>query len=217
MNRRADPLARSLQDGADRVNLHLAKAAASVIAAGQVLIELKRTTPHGDWARLFIGHPQAIARPIRLSVGTAERFMQIARHPVLSKSAHAPNLPSAWTTLYELSKLDEETVTRALTEGRITPELDRLSVAALAPAEPITRPEDDPAQVWATRINESLARQAQLQRTVARQLLQLPDNFRLPYEDQTADDRSIRRARRRVASILLLEAEEVSPDGHDAE
>jgi hypothetical protein len=33
----------------------------------------------------------------------AERFMKIASHVIISKSAHAPILPSSWFTLYELT------------------------------------------------------------------------------------------------------------------
>ena len=44
-------------------------------------------------------------RSTRLDVSKAERLMLIARHPVLSNSAHWADLPPSWRTLYELTHL----------------------------------------------------------------------------------------------------------------
>jgi hypothetical protein len=54
----------------------------------------------------------------------------IAKHPVLSKATHVSCLPPEWGTLYELTKLDDAILERALAEGRIHPDLQR-DVAAL--------------------------------------------------------------------------------------
>lgn len=140
----------SLQEWADQVNVHVEKAAASVIAAGRVLIDAKADKPHGEWERLFAGHPQAVKQPVRFTIGTAERLMVIARHQVLSKSAHAPTLPSSWMTLYELTKLPDATLTTALRDGRVHPGMERREARALREpmrARQATRPWDEAAAI----------------------------------------------------------------------
>jgi hypothetical protein len=47
--------------------------------------------------------------------------MEIARHPILSKRTHGSDLPASWRTLYELSKLPDATLTKALKEGTMHP------------------------------------------------------------------------------------------------
>ena len=48
---------------------------------------------------------------------TAERLMAIVRHPVISNSAYARNLPAPWMTLYELTRSDPCRVS-SLSSGR---------------------------------------------------------------------------------------------------
>jgi hypothetical protein len=48
---------------------------------------------------------------------TAFRFMSIAGYPVISNVAHAQHLPASWGTLYELSRLPEDKLEIALSEG----------------------------------------------------------------------------------------------------
>jgi hypothetical protein len=72
----------------------------------------------GEWERIFTGHPDVVKRPVEVTARTAQRLMKIARHPVLGKAAHVQFLPSAWGTLYELTKLPEPTLRAALADGR---------------------------------------------------------------------------------------------------
>jgi hypothetical protein len=116
---------------ATRINDHLDAAVAAIIATGRELVAAKAALKHGDWERMFTGHPRAVADPVRLSVNTAQRLMAIANHPVLSKAAHGQCLPSSWRTLYELTKLPERELERALDEGEITPETTREEASAL--------------------------------------------------------------------------------------
>jgi hypothetical protein len=39
---------------------------------------------------------------------TAQMLMAVARHSVLSNTAHGRLLPPSWRTLYELTKLDND-------------------------------------------------------------------------------------------------------------
>jgi hypothetical protein len=62
--------------------------------------------------------------------------MAVARHPVLSNSAHVQSLPQSWGTLYELTKLDDETLIAGIKAGEITPETTRAKAAAMH-ADPV--------------------------------------------------------------------------------
>jgi hypothetical protein len=186
------------------------EAAASVIAAGRTLIEIKAGAKHGERERLFAGHPHAVARPIRVSLGTAERLMKIAAHPVLSKSAHVPILPAAWGTLYELTKVPEERLVSALADGRVSPGMEREDVIALRDRddaaatlepEPLEGHADAP-QWWADRIRSTCASAAAQGRSLAAMYLE---------KAAVVSDRHERRALRKQPGELLLEAEELSP------
>lgn len=71
--------------------------------------QTKRMLWHGNFERLFANHQNPVAEPVHCTPGTAQRFMAIASHPVLSKAAHGQLLPPSWRTLYELTKVHELT------------------------------------------------------------------------------------------------------------
>jgi hypothetical protein len=87
--------------------------------------------PPGATAQEPWGHVQAVARPVPFGVRTAERYMAVAAHPLLSKATHGSSLPPSWRTLYDLSRLPEPTLRQALDRGgravltKGTPELVR--------------------------------------------------------------------------------------------
>jgi hypothetical protein len=120
-----------LEHWAGEINERLCRAVGAIVEAGRLLLEAKTRLKHGEWERLFHGNPQAVAKPIPISVNTAQRLMAIARHPILSNPAHSPRLPRSWTTLYELTKVDAATLRASLGDGRIHPGLDRRQAAAL--------------------------------------------------------------------------------------
>jgi hypothetical protein len=72
-----------------------------------------------------------------------------AKPRLIANSAHALNLPPSWMTLYELQALPEDTLSWAISEGKVTPELERKEVKALltaytkATAPPPPPPRDD--------------------------------------------------------------------------
>ncbi len=65
------------------------------------------------------------------SPSTAERLMRIAENKILSNSAHAPILPTSWTTLYELAKVPITSLELAIEAGRIRPDMRRQDVKFL--------------------------------------------------------------------------------------
>ena len=121
-----------LQDYADLVNRAWMKKKAHV-STGILLYLAKRIVPHGQWGRLFKKHPQAVARPLRMSDRTAERLIRFARHPMLPtlclNSTHGSNLPSSWRTLAELARFPPRGLEVLLANGRIHPKLTRATVS----------------------------------------------------------------------------------------
>ena len=99
------------------------------VRVGLLLAVAKRVVPHGQWGRLFKGHPKAVARPLLMSDRTAERLIRLARHPTLRNSTHGSNLPSSWRTLAELERLPTYGLDSLLAHGRIHPKLTRASVS----------------------------------------------------------------------------------------
>lgn len=102
----------------------LGQAVAGFVAAGQHLAQAKVQVRHGEW--------EAWCREkVGISEDTAHRLVKIAQHPALSNPAHARDLPPAWYTLYELSRLDPALIEAAIQAGDIHPELERKRAAAL--------------------------------------------------------------------------------------
>ena len=64
----------TVQKWADRINGRLGQAVSAIIAVGLALHQAKRELPHGEWARLFQGQKDAISKPIRFSLNTAQRL-----------------------------------------------------------------------------------------------------------------------------------------------
>ncbi len=109
---------------AELVRADLRHAVEGVLAAGRHLIEAKADLPHGSfegWVREQVG----------ITPGTARKLMLIADHPALTNRSHVNALPPSWGTLYELSQLQPEWLERAISSGRITPELERRQARAL--------------------------------------------------------------------------------------
>ena len=108
--------------------MQLGKTVESIIEVGRLLIRAKAELPHGEFGRLFNDHL------VPFGQDSAERLMAIAKHPLLSNSAHGRNLPPSWRTLYELTKADQGKLKIALKDGVITPDLTRREMQALLPA-----------------------------------------------------------------------------------
>jgi len=111
---------------ADRICVQVGKSVESIIEVGRLLIQAKADLAHGEWGRLFD------EKLIPFSQQTANKLMAVASHPQMSNPAHVRNLPPSWGTLYELTKIPEPTLQHALADGRITPDMPRKAVQALA-------------------------------------------------------------------------------------
>jgi hypothetical protein len=111
------------QGWARRINSSMAESVAAIIATGQAFIDAKRALPHGQFERLFANHADALPEPVTCSQNTANQLMAIGRR--FAKSAYVQTLPPYWGTLYELTKLPEDKLEIALSEGWVRPETQR--------------------------------------------------------------------------------------------
>lgn len=126
----------------------------SVIATGQALAEAKKQLAHGEFEAM-------IGSDLPFSTSTARMLMKIAHNPQLTNREYVHVLPTSWGTLYELSKLEPATLTAAITEGRIRPDMERKEavvlrtgdrrVQRLATAERLSQAAPPIASVSATR------------------------------------------------------------------
>ena len=110
------------------------KSCESIIETGKLLIQARDQLPPGKFEKM-------ITSDLPFKRNTAYRLIAIAEHPVTSNVAHVPHLPAQWSTLYELTKLDDDTLLAKIEDGTVTPKLERKDAIALR------RPPLDPPRV----------------------------------------------------------------------
>jgi hypothetical protein len=133
------------------------KSIEGILGVGRQLIEAKESCEHGEFLRLFKGHENAVIEPLPFGVSSADKLMEIARNEVISNSELVPNLPQSWGTLYELTKLDDETLLAGIKAGEITPETTRAQAAALH-ADPVEKPEKPPHEEMAAAVKNAVTK-----------------------------------------------------------
>ena len=127
---RADPEdfdtapASSRQEYAMRIGGAWRNAVECYIEAGSWLVEAKKELEHGEFEAM-------IREELPFTESTARRLMNIALHPVLANRAHVNDLPASWGTLYELSKMKQEDLERAIEDGVVHPKMERKDTVAL--------------------------------------------------------------------------------------
>jgi hypothetical protein len=97
---------------ADKINGAWRRSAASVIEAGQILLNCKAAVRPGDFQRMVKGE-------LDFGASMARKFMAIAGDQRLIERSHenAP-MPKHWTTLYELHLLDDAALEGVLSNGK---------------------------------------------------------------------------------------------------
>jgi hypothetical protein len=133
------------------------KSIEGILGVGRQLIAAKEACEHGEFLRLFKGHENAVSDHVPFGVSTADKLMEVARNEVISNSEFVPNLPQSWGTLYELTKLDDETLIAGIKAGEITPETTRAQAAALH-ADPIDKPESPPHEEMASAVKNAVTK-----------------------------------------------------------
>jgi len=112
-----------------RFNANWRHTAESFINAGRILLAAKEgenALPHGEFLKM-------VEEDLACSPRTAQRLMEIARHPVLSNTDHGSHLPPSWRTMSELASLPAEIVEAKIKDGTINPKMQRKDAFGLRP------------------------------------------------------------------------------------
>ena len=106
---------------------NLALTIAGILKLGHEIAAVKETLPRGEFMAM-------IRNDLPFSGSKAIRLMKISADPKLTSalnSARGPNLPLAWRTLYELTKMSESTFDKAMETGAIHRAMTRDEVKTL--------------------------------------------------------------------------------------
>lgn len=106
---------------AARISAAWQQSVTSIIETGRLLTEAKAALDHGEWLPM-------VQSDLPFQRNTAQRLMKIAADSRLANRAHVPLLPPSWGTLYELTKLDDDTFDQKVRDGTINPEMQRKDV-----------------------------------------------------------------------------------------
>lgn len=106
----------------------------AIVDVGKMLIAAKADLPHGEFT---IMAEQDL--PFK-DISTAQRLMKVANDSRLTNAAHVQLLPSSWGTLYELTKLDDDTWALALDRGLIRVDIARNTGRRKRPVKNTCRP-----------------------------------------------------------------------------
>ncbi len=107
----------------DEINTIWRRGAADYRALGQLLIEARDELQSDTYS--------AMLKQLHFNTSTAKKLICIAKNPTLG--SHVNQLPPNYSTLYELSQLDAETLLAALADGSIHPGMQRKDAVALKP------------------------------------------------------------------------------------
>ena len=99
------------------------KAVESIIETARHLAEAKEGLAYGEWGRMVERLP--------FGRSTADKLVAIAEDATLTNSEFIPKLPASWGTLYELTKLPEDEVSRLIASERINPDMTHADAAEI--------------------------------------------------------------------------------------
>jgi hypothetical protein len=133
------------------------KSIEGILGVGRQLIAAKEACEHGEFLRLFKGHENAVSEPVPFGERWAEMLMAVASSDVLSNPKHASDLPQSAYTLYELTKLDAETLIAGIKAGEITPDMTRAEASALR-ADPVEKPEQPAHEEMAAAVKNAVTK-----------------------------------------------------------
>jgi len=127
------------EEWAKRILSEVAHNAEAVIRVGQRITECQLELPHGEFL--------AAVKLTGMSPRDAQRYMAVAANTFLSNATHVSHLPSAYSTLYQLSRLDAPALEGAVARGAVCPTMTREQARRLVDPDgvPDRKPkEDDP-------------------------------------------------------------------------
>jgi hypothetical protein len=109
------------------------RGAADFIQTGRYLLEAKEELDRDQFEAL-------VKLQLDFDASVARKLMCIAGDRALC--AHVHKLPPSWSVIYELSKLEDDTLEAAVADGRVNPKMQRRDAVALR--KPLTESEDPP-------------------------------------------------------------------------
>lgn len=108
-----------------RIRVSMATTVETIIHTGAVLTECKAALEHGQF--------EDAVRGADISPRVAQMLMAIAEHPVLANASTHSQLPAAYNTLYQLSRLEPPELEAALENGLVTSDLTLAAARSIAP------------------------------------------------------------------------------------
>jgi hypothetical protein len=132
----AQEIAKTRKQWADEINAACTQAITAYLEIGRKLVAAKEAMPHGEFLAM-------IEVDLPFSTSKADRLMRIASDERIS--AHGPNLPQAWRTVYELSKLDDDTFQKGIASGAINPRMTRADAARIVGVNVTHQPSKAPS------------------------------------------------------------------------
>lgn len=106
---------------------HARNSVSYAVATGKDLIAAKEELPHGEFIKM-------VEMKLPFGMTKANVLMRLASIPHLANDPATVDLPSAWSTLSELGKMDKADFEKAKKRGLITPETTERSARAIAGA-----------------------------------------------------------------------------------
>lgn len=113
---------RSWKDFAGLINTTWRKGVTAFIDTGRYLLDAKAELDRDVFESL-------VKRHLNFDPSVGRKLMAIAGNSVIC--AHGHELPPCWTTIYELSKADDEVLQAKFADGTINPGIDRKTATAL--------------------------------------------------------------------------------------
>lgn len=107
----------------DRINKSLAKTVEAILEVGNTLIEAHENLSSDEWKNL-------IEFDLPFERRTAEKFMKIAGDKRISAPENADYLPPYWTSLHELTYLDDKQFKQGVADKIITKTAPRNTIAS---------------------------------------------------------------------------------------
>jgi N6-adenosine-specific RNA methylase IME4 len=93
----------------------------AILMTGRLLVEAKAALPHGSFIAM-------VDTKLPFHKRTAQMLMAIGEDARLTETNHGSLLPPHWRTLYELTRLDDDTLAARFADGTIRPEMERSEV-----------------------------------------------------------------------------------------
>lgn len=117
----------------DRINRQLAKTVEGIIEIGRILTEAQANLSPKLWLDL-------ITDELPFSRRTAEKLIKIAADTRITDARYREALPPHWTSLHELTFLDDSAFEAGVAQRLIRPDTERKEIAALRGPKPASQP-----------------------------------------------------------------------------